>query len=427
MARGLLVLLLILSLETVHGILRGIVLVPRIGERLSGLVGWPIAMIIVLIVSVRLIGWTKVTGMAALLRLGAVWAVLTCAFEISIGILRGLEAGRIWAEINPLSGGLMLYSLIVMLLAPLFATWLRRSDHLKAGFAEMRRPALGRLITYGLLGLWSLVCLFPLYWLFVTSLKTGADVATGPRFLPFVDFTPVLDAWRFILIQSSDKLLPRFINSCLVASAAAALALLAGAMAVYALTRFRFHLPWARSVPANGLMMTGFLATRLLPPVVLVLPLYMMAQATSLLDTRLALIITYAAYNLPVAIWLLQPVFGSRRSEQEEAALLDGASHWSIFFTIVLPMFAGGIAAAGVLVFILCMNEYLFAAYLASDQAMTLPPWIAGQIAIREGQVASPEEEWANFSAASVLLIAPLLLFGGFVQRVLGRTARWKL
>ncbi len=291
----------------------------------------------------------------------------------------------------------------------------------------MRRPALGRLITYGLLGLWSLVCLFPLYWLFVTSLKTGADVATGPRFLPFVDFTPVLDAWRFVLVQSNDKLLPRFINSCIVASAAASLALLAGAMAVYALTRFRFHLPWWRSAPANGLMMTGFLATRLLPPVVLVLPLYMMAQATSLLDTRLALVITYAAYNLPVAIWLLQPVFGARRSEQEEAAQLDGASHWSIFFTIVLPMFAGGIAAAGVLVFILCMNEYLFAAYLATDKAMTLPPWIAGQIAIREGQVASPEEEWANFSAASVLLIAPLLLFGGFVQRVLGRTARWKL
>ena len=160
---------------------------------------------------------------------------------------------------------------------------------------------------------------------------------------------------------------------------------------------------------------------------VLVLPLYMMAQATSLLDTRLALVITYAAYNLPVAIWLLQPVFGARLSEQEEAAQLDGASHCSIFFTIVLPMFAGGIAAAGVLVFILCMNEYLFAAYLATDKAMTLPPWIAGQIAIREGQVASPEEEWANFSAASVLLIAPLLLFGGFVQRVLGRTARWKL
>lgn len=131
MARGLLVLLLILSLETVHGILRGIFLVPRIGERMSSLVGWPVAMIIVLLVSVLLIGWTRVTGTSALLRLGAVWAVLTFAFEISIGILRGLDAGHIWAEINPLAGGLMLYSLIVMLLAPLSATWLQRSDHQK--------------------------------------------------------------------------------------------------------------------------------------------------------------------------------------------------------------------------------------------------------------------------------------------------------
>ncbi len=290
----------------------------------------------------------------------------------------------------------------------------------------MRRPALGRLITYGLLGLWSLVCLFPLYWLFVTSLKTGADVATGPRFLPFVDFTPVLDAWRFVLVQSNDKLLPRFINSCVIASTAAALALLAGGMAVYALTRFRFYLPWARAVPANKFMMTGFLATRLLPPVVLVLPLYMMAQITGLLDTRLALIITYAAYNLPVAMWLLQPVFGASRSEPEEAAMIDGASHLSIFFDIAVPVFARGIAAVGLLVFILCMNEYLFAVYLATDRASTLPPWIAGQIAIREGQVASPEEEWANFSAASVLLILPLLLFGGLVRRVLGGTALLK-
>lgn len=289
----------------------------------------------------------------------------------------------------------------------------------------MRRPTPGRIVTYALLSVWSLVCLFPVYWLVMTSLKTGMDVATGPRFVPFVDFMPVLDAWRFILVQSNDKLLARFVNSCIVASASASLALLAGAMAVYALTRFQYHLPWNRSASANRLMLMGFLATRILPPAVMVLPLYMMAHVTGTLDTRLALIVTYASYNLPVAMWLLHPVFGSGRSQQEEAAMLDGASHGLIFFTIVLPMLAGGIAAAGVLVFILCMNEYLFAAYLATDHAMTLPPWIVGQMAIKEGQVASPEEEWANFSAASVLLILPLLLLGGFVRRVLGRTARW--
>ena len=133
MTRGLLIILLIMLLETVHGILRGLFLVPRIGEQMSNLVGWPIAMVIVLVVSTLFIGWTRLRGTAGLLRLGALWAVLTFAFEVAVGYLRGLDAGRIWAEINPLSGGLMLYSLAVMLLAPLAAARLRRSDHLKVG------------------------------------------------------------------------------------------------------------------------------------------------------------------------------------------------------------------------------------------------------------------------------------------------------
>ena len=283
----------------------------------------------------------------------------------------------------------------------------------------MPHPTAGRIATYIILAIWSIVCLFPVYWLVITAFKSGADVERGPYFLPFLDFTPVLDAWRFVLIDSSDKLLSRFFNSCVIAVASASLALLIGSMAVYALTRFNYRLPGHKSISANRLLMFSFLATRVLPPVVLALPLYMMAKFTGTLDTHLALIVTYASINLPVAIWLLHPVFGTTRSEQEEAALLDGASHLTIFFTIVVPMLAGGIAAVGSLVFILCMNEYLLAAYLATSHAMTLPPWIVGQIAIKEGQVASPAEEWANVSASAVLLILPLLAFAGLVQRVL--------
>jgi hypothetical protein len=127
MSRGILVFLFIMALETVHGILRGLFLVPRIGETLSGLVGWPVAMVIVMVVSTLLIGWTRLTGTAALLRLGIVWAVLTLVFETAVGLLRGLDAARLWAEINPFSGGLMLYSLVVMLFAPLVATRIRGS------------------------------------------------------------------------------------------------------------------------------------------------------------------------------------------------------------------------------------------------------------------------------------------------------------
>lgn len=119
MSRGILVFLFIMALETVHGILRSLFLVPRIGEKLSGLIGWPVAVVIVMVVSTLLIGWTRVTGTAALLRLGVVWAVLTFIFESAVGLLRGLDAAGIWAAINPFSGGSMLYSMLVMLLAPM--------------------------------------------------------------------------------------------------------------------------------------------------------------------------------------------------------------------------------------------------------------------------------------------------------------------
>ncbi len=283
-----------------------------------------------------------------------------------------------------------------------------------------------RAVAYAVLALWGLVCLFPVYWLAITAFKSAKDIATGPVYLPFFDFSPTLAAWRYIFVGSSDKLVLRFINSCLVASVSAMIVLLASCMAVYGLTRLRYRLPWMRGIMPNRFILAGMIATRLLPPVVVVLPLYIMARLTHTLDTRFALIVTYSAVNLPVGLWLLYPVFGTRRCEQEESALLDGASQFTVLFSILMPMIAGSIAAAGILVFTLCMNEYLLAVYLASDQAMTLPPWIAGQMSIREGQVASPDEEWANFSAASLLLILPLMLFAGLAQRVLGRMATFK-
>ena len=190
-----------------------------------------------------------------------------------------------------------------------------------------------------------------------------------------------------------------------------ALALLLGAMAVYGVSRF---------TKGGQAILTAMLATRVLPPMVMALPLYMMAYYTDTLDTRFALIFTYAAINLPVVVWLLQPVFGPRATEQEEAAQLDGASRLAIFFSIFLPMVAGSLAAVGLFVFILCWNEYLFAAWLAGNNAMTLPPWLVGQMSMKEAQVGGEAEEWARFSAATVMMMAPLLIVA-----VLTRANSW--
>lgn len=308
----------------------------------------------------------------------------------------------------------------------------------------------------------------------VSSVLGSGDVAErplniidGPYYLPFVDYIPSLDGWTYILFDSTDVPFSRYLNSVIIAAASTASTVLLGSLAVYGLTRFNHKVPLlaiALSLVAAGFLgitflanamgfrllfaisamltllvairfsrsggvgvsstgiMVAVLATRILPPVVLVLPIYLMARYTSTLDTRFALIVTYTATNLPVAVWLLRPVLGETASDLEEAAQLDGASHFRILFEIVVPLAARGLAAAALLIFILCWNEYLFSVYLAADHAMTMPPFLAAQMSVREQQAGAEAEEWARLSAAIVLMTAPLILGAGITQRMIARS-----
>ena len=124
MGRGLLVFLSIMAAETVHGVLRGLFLVPRVGQDMAAWLGWPVGMLIVLLISTLAIGWTGIRTRGGLLRLGALWAVLTIAFEVMIGLLRGMGAAEVLQAFNPLAGTI-LYSAAAMFLAPLAAARLR--------------------------------------------------------------------------------------------------------------------------------------------------------------------------------------------------------------------------------------------------------------------------------------------------------------
>jgi ABC-type glycerol-3-phosphate transport system permease component len=164
------------------------------------------------------------------------------------------------------------------------------------------------------------------------------------------------------------------------------------------------------------------LSVRVVPPVVIALPIYVLAGRIGLLDSRSLLICVYAAINLPVALWLVAPAFGRNATEQEEAALLDGASHAGIFFGILLPMLLRPMAVTGLFLFILCWNEYLFAAYLAFDHAKTLSPWMVGQLSMKEAQAGGEAEELAHLAAASVFMALPALALASAVHRFLGRS-----
>jgi multiple sugar transport system permease protein len=275
---------------------------------------------------------------------------------------------------------------------------------------------LRKALTYAALWFWSAVCLFPLYWIAVTSFKDEFAVAKGPFFLPLVDFAPTLAGWEFIFNDRQDNLGTRYVNSASIALASTGLTILFASMAAYGLTRFR-----SRPLLSNHGIAFAILASRILPPVVLAAPLYLLAQATGTLDTKVALIVVYCTINLPVALWLLQPVLGPGASEQEDAAILEGASHLRIFFTIVLPMAASGIGTVALLTFVLCWNEYLFASVLVSDHAQTVPPWLVDQISFKEAQIIAEGDELSHLSVAILLTIAPLLAITWLVQHFPGR------
>lgn len=199
-----------------------------------------------------------------------------------------------------------------------------------------------------------------------------------------------------------------------MASASTLSTLLLGGLAAFAVVR------WRGVSEARDRMMVALLATRLLPPVVIVIPVYVMAQAMGGVDTWWVLIAVYTATSLPLALWLLRDGFADVPSEILDAAELDGASFPALFFTMAVPLARASIAATGLIVFVLSWNEYTFALLLTTDDALTMPPFLAGQMAVRE-QMASAEPQWDYFSVLIVLMVAPLMAGAGLLQRLLSR------
>ena len=259
----------------------------------------------------------------------------------------------------------------------------------KSGF-----NCLKRVLGHSVLVSWSAICLLPIYWIAITSFKDAMTIDKPPTYLPYLDFAPSLDAWRFILADPAENLVSRAFNSIIIGVVSTLATLVTGAMLVYGLTRFTSKFSSSR-------IMAAILSTRILPPAVLAVPVYFAALKTGTLDTLGILIFIYAAINLPLVIWMLAPVYGPRATDQEEAAMLDGATHFHIFFFILLPMVKTAVVTVGLLVFLQCWNEYLFASYLTSDHALTLPPWMVGQLSMKEAQTGGGAEEVAHLAERS--------------------------
>ena len=252
-----------------------------------------------------------------------------------------------------------------------------------------------------------LFCLFPFYWMVSISLKTGGDLTSGTPYPP----SPTLKNYQSIF-QNGD-FTRALLNSAVVSIVTTVLALTVGSFCAYALARLRFKGKFA--ILALVLSITTF------PAIAIAAPLFRLWSDIGIYNTWIGLIIPYLTFALPLSIYILVSFFKEIPKDLEEAALVDGATHFQAFLKVVVPLAAPGLATAGILTFIGAWNEFLFAITLtSSSRARTVP----AAIAFFSGSTQF-EQPLGTISAASVVISVPLILLVLFFQTriVAGLTA----
>lgn len=247
----------------------------------------------------------------------------------------------------------------------------------------------------------------PFYWAISTSLRSPLETFTIAGLgIPFIQFRPTLANWIDQLsIGETQRAL---LNSTIVAVFSAVIALILGIPAAYALARFRFF------AIKNKDITVWFLSQRVLPPVVTVIPFFLMMRSASLLDTRTALVLANVTFILPFVVVIMRQTFADLPVELEESALVDGATHFGILRNISLPLAAPAIAATALIILAFTWNEFLFALTLGSRQAVTIPVHMAGAVDTRGVQF------WFMAVRALVAMLPPTLL-ALFAQRYIVR------
>ncbi|MFM7173687.1 MAG: carbohydrate ABC transporter permease [Caldilinea sp.] len=227
-----------------------------------------------------------------------------------------------------------------------------------------------RILTSGVMVLALLWVLFPFYWAFVNSIKKPADTFRPGAWVPFWQFQPTLEHWisELSILETRHALL----NSTVIALGAATLSVLLGTAAAYALARFRF------GKKGNANLTTWFLSQRILPPVVVVIPFFLIMRQLQLLDNVFALMLLNATFTLPFPVIILSQMIRELPKELEEAAYVDGATIFQGFLQVVLPLLLPGLVATWIICMAFSWNEFLLALSLTTKSAIPMPVIIAG-------------------------------------------------
>jgi multiple sugar transport system permease protein len=271
---------------------------------------------------------------------------------------------------------------------------------------------------------YALITLMPLAWIIATGFKTPADAIAYP---PKVIFEPSLEGY-VNLFTSRSRVTPedlaalpppetfydqivrqydmvitgpsnygeRFVNSIIIGFGSTFLSVFLGTIAAYAFSRFK--------VPVKDDLLFFILSTRMMPPIAVAIPIFLMYRQLGLSDTHLGMILLYTAVNLSLSVWLLKGFIDEIPIEYEEAALIDGYTRFQAFYKVVLPQAATGIASTAIFCLIFAWNEYAFAVLLTSGTAQTAPPFIPTIIG-------AGGKDWPAVAAGATLFLLPIMVF----------------
>ncbi len=246
----------------------------------------------------------------------------------------------------------------------------------------------------------TLIFIFPIYWLFMISFKTPDEIfASPPVWWP----ESIQFANYGVLFKDGDVL--TIWNSVVIASVSTLLAMVLGTMCAYSIARYR---------TGGNFFSDWLLSNRMVPPIVIVFPVFLLFVKVGLVDSYAGLILLYTAFNLPYVVWMMRGYIQDIPLELEESALVDGCTRWQVFIKVVLPMARSGFFATAVFTFVFAWNEFIFALVLTRAEVTTFPVQVTHYFG---GQ----SNFWAKIAAMSVLGTVPIFIAVTLLQRYLVR------
>jgi multiple sugar transport system permease protein len=254
---------------------------------------------------------------------------------------------------------------------------------------------IGLPVVLGVIVLWTVV---PLAWMVLSSFKPPEDLTATT---PTLSFAPTLEHYE-ALFSGGNDIGPYIRNSLFAAGVSTVIAVVLGCLAGYGLARSRFR--------GKDHVAFWIISQRMAPIAAVVLPLFLIFRFTGLLGSTWGLIVAYLTFNLPFAIWIMNAFFSELSPSLEEAAMIDGASRWSAFRDVALPLVLPGIATTAILCLVFSWNDYVFAVTFSGPDSQTLP--IAASQLVTQTSI-----DWGQLTAIGTIVVAPMILVGLIVRK----------